>query len=185
MCCGAHGVVVSHLLRMRKALGSNPSVSMRAHRGRRGKARRLSGGSTCTTTGAPTPQWLPHSCVGEAHHAAARHNADRASFTGTCLRAHGVVVSHPLRMRKALGSNPSVSMLVHAGRCGKARRLSGGFTCTTARVPVPQWLPRSCVGAAQHAAVWHNAERASFTGTCLRAHGVVVSHPLRMRKALG
>ena len=26
-------------------------------------------------------------------------------------RAHGVVVSHPLRMRKALGSNPSVSML--------------------------------------------------------------------------
>ena len=25
-------------------------------------------------------------------------------------RAHGVVVSHPLRMRKALGSNPSVSM---------------------------------------------------------------------------
>ena len=26
-----------------------------------------------------------------------------------CLRAHGVVVSHPLRMRKALGSIPSVS----------------------------------------------------------------------------
>ena len=26
--------------------------------------------------------------------------------------AHGVVVSHPLRMRKALGSNPSVSMAV-------------------------------------------------------------------------
>ena len=25
--------------------------------------------------------------------------------------AHGVVVSHPLRMRKALGSNPSVSIL--------------------------------------------------------------------------
>ena len=25
-------------------------------------------------------------------------------------RAHGVVVSHPLRMWKALGSNPSVSM---------------------------------------------------------------------------
>ena len=32
---------------------------------------------------------------------------------GTVLghRAHGVVVSHPLRMRRALGSNPSVSML--------------------------------------------------------------------------
>ena len=27
---GAHGVVVSHLLRMRKALGSNPSVSISA-----------------------------------------------------------------------------------------------------------------------------------------------------------
>ena len=25
-------------------------------------------------------------------------------------RAHGVVVSHPLRMRKALGSNPSASI---------------------------------------------------------------------------
>ena len=29
-------------------------------------------------------------------------------------RAHGVVVSHPLRMRKALGSNPSVSILLQA-----------------------------------------------------------------------
>ena len=28
-------------------------------------------------------------------------------------RAHGVVVSHPLRMRKALGSNPTVSILSH------------------------------------------------------------------------
>ena len=28
----------------------------------------------------------------------------------TSQGAHGVVVSHPLRMRKALGSNPSVSM---------------------------------------------------------------------------
>ena len=30
------------------------------------------------------------------------------------LRAHGVVVSHPLRMRKALGSIPSVSILSFA-----------------------------------------------------------------------
>ena len=30
------------------------------------------------------------------------------------MGAHGVVVSHPLRMRKALGSNPSVSTPVHA-----------------------------------------------------------------------
>ena len=28
-----------------------------------------------------------------------------------CIGAHGVVVSHPLRMRKALSSNPSVSVL--------------------------------------------------------------------------
>ena len=36
----------------------------------------------------------------------------------TAQRAHGVVVSHPLRMRKALGSNPSGSTcLVHV--CGQ------------------------------------------------------------------
>ena len=88
-------------------------------------------------------------------------------------RAHGVVASHPLRMRKALGSNPSVSMRARTGRCGKARRLSGGLTCTATGAPAPQWLPRSCVGDAQHAAARHTADRASFTGTCLRAHGVV------------
>ena len=33
-------------------------------------------------------------------------------------RAHGVVASHPLRMRKALGSNPSVSML-RESQCAK------------------------------------------------------------------
>ena len=32
-------------------------------------------------------------------------------FSRSAVRAHGVVVSHPLRMRKALGSNPSVSIL--------------------------------------------------------------------------
>jgi hypothetical protein len=40
----------------------------------------------------------------------------------TCLSsgAHGVVVSHPLRMRKALGSHPSVSTCRAAagGKCG-------------------------------------------------------------------
>jgi hypothetical protein len=30
-------------------------------------------------------------------------------------RAHGVVVSHPLRMRKALGSNPSGSIVAACG----------------------------------------------------------------------
>ena len=38
-------------------------------------------------------------------------------------RAHGVVVSHPLRMRKALGSNPSGSMLVTIISPGAPARL--------------------------------------------------------------
>ena len=37
-----------------------------------------------------------------------------------CLRAHGVVVSHPLRMRKALGSIPSVSKLAKLKRRNNA-----------------------------------------------------------------
>ena len=69
----------------------------------------------------------------------------------TYQRANGVVASHPLRMRKALGSNPSVSILPRrtphagaaagvgqklcarsAGRCGRGRMgggLAGGGTC--------------------------------------------------------
>jgi hypothetical protein len=35
---------------------------------------------------------------------------------GSCIWAHGVVVSHPLRMRKALGSNPSVSIFCKASK---------------------------------------------------------------------
>ena len=35
-----------------------------------------------------------------------------------CIGAHGVVVSHPLRMRKALGSNPSVSILIVIWKSG-------------------------------------------------------------------
>ena len=34
-----------------------------------------------------------------------------SNHNGIHQKAHGVVVSHPLRMRKALGSNPSVSIL--------------------------------------------------------------------------
>ena len=36
------------------------------------------------------------------------------------MRAHGVVVSHPLRMRKALGSNPSVSIFQPAAYLPRA-----------------------------------------------------------------
>ena len=42
---------------------------------------------------------------------AVRHNLQKMrSISADFHWAHGVVVSHPLRMRKALGSNPSVSI---------------------------------------------------------------------------
>ena len=47
--------------------------------------------------------------------------------------AHGVVVSHPLRMRKALGSNPSVSIF-HESSCFP-RELSKARPCAQ-RTPV-------------------------------------------------
>ena len=59
----------------------------------------------------PAQHRLPFGCMGKAALATPGCNGTVASFSGVPLRAHGVVVSHPLRMRKALGSNPSVSML--------------------------------------------------------------------------
>ena len=43
------------------------------------------------------------------------------AVTSFMQRAHGVVVSHPLRMRKALGSNPSVSTFHFTGCCKPLR----------------------------------------------------------------
>ena len=40
-----------------------------------------------------------------------RSNRAHSYCLAKMSRAHGVVVSHPLRMRKALGSNPSVSII--------------------------------------------------------------------------
>ena len=54
-------------------------------------------------------------------------------------RAHGVVVSHPLRMRKALGSNPSVSITFARGGL---TMLSG-----TAPLHVPRSKARSISNA--------------------------------------
>ena len=75
-----------------------------------------------------------------------------------CRWAHGVVVSHPLRMRKALGSNPSVSIcyslnafgeawhhlfvpsqhesfvMVHIGKIGLLRELNPGPLAPEARI---------------------------------------------------
>ena len=86
---GAHGVVASHPLRVRKALGSNPSVSI----------------------GEAVPQLLPlRSVFGGGDIQQVLLYAYRVLAAGSDHGAHGVVASHPLRMRKALGSNPSVSI---------------------------------------------------------------------------
>ena len=72
-----------------------------------------------TTSGAAQPSHPPHPRQKLRPHALAR-----AAFPGRGAilqqnldkqRAHGVVVSHPLSMREALGSIPSVSIL-HFGR---------------------------------------------------------------------
>ena len=55
------------------------------------------------------------------------------AVTSFMQRAHGVVVSHPLRMRKALGSNPSVStMRVTASEASVAPR---GFAYRHMSIP--------------------------------------------------
>jgi hypothetical protein len=64
----------------------------------------------------PTPAALSASRLGawpgSAFACGAGGWAGRHSGLSHMARAHGVVASHPLRMRKALGSNPSVSILV-------------------------------------------------------------------------
>ena len=106
----AHGVVVSHPLRMRKALGSNPSVSMHLIcQVSRSSLRLLSLPKSMhanTHRALPDVTWNSSTC--RAHETLLNFSL---LFSDTLIsRAHGVVVSHPLRMRKALGSNPSVSM---------------------------------------------------------------------------
>ena len=63
-------------------------------------------------------------------------------ITWICIRdswAHGVVVSHPLRMRKALGSNPSGSKLL---ACHPAR--SSWTACADSKQRFSEW-GRRCV----------------------------------------
>ena len=71
--------------------------------------------------------------------------------------AHGVVVSHPLRMRKALGSNPSVSMFFFRGKndyartrfvtacCARAMFLSSRHSMTSS---VARWTRKASAYAA-------------------------------------
>ena len=88
-------------------------------------------------------------------------NVHLLAWSGLCCHpcgAHGVVVSHPLRMRKALGSNPSVSMLclVRWSRiprpwrslalCAGCRltapwRRTGSLLCIIFVAPFPHTLP--------------------------------------------
>ena len=51
-------------------------------------------------------------------------------------RAHGVVVSHPLRMRKALGSNPSVSILIIIWKSGILPAVVAAIKMTTFVFPL-------------------------------------------------
>ena len=55
-------------------------------------------------------------------------------------RAHGVVVPHPLRMRKALGSIPSVSICVETQNCSAGR--AGTSQQTRPQLRAPKATPR-------------------------------------------
>ena len=66
-------------------------------------------------------------------------------LVGECTYgAHGVVVSHPLRMRQALGSNPSVSI---GAACLQLRR--------------PRRYSESCCGHASHCLAAFNVNATS------------------------
>jgi hypothetical protein len=82
--------------------------------------------------------------------------------TAEAYRAHGVVVSHPLRMRKALGSIPSVSICQHTAnaRPRQGRVPEQGLTSHEMRSgdcqdSLPEWskgvdsssTSESCVGS--------------------------------------
>ena len=57
------------------------------------------------------------------------HDINRQTIFNTW--AHGVVVSHPLRMRKALGSNPSVSILIIIWKSGILLAVVAAIKMTT------------------------------------------------------
>ena len=150
---GAHGVVVSHPLRMRKTLGSTPSVSMHSMLHAPWLEKDFSRPPATSTDSVSAVlfvglvSWLsiPLSARGSVfvQKNSLNHPASIFPLLRTCVPdflaervsqklrgmfscgwhhessgsgAHGVVVSHPLRMQKALGSIPSVSMhsMLHA-----------------------------------------------------------------------
>ena len=104
--------MLSHPLCLRKALGSKPSVSITLLCGLGASLRRHARPSHSSAVSAQDDRselvvsraWSRVSCVSAGSAAL----IDLWSLLSDW--AHGVVVSHPLRMRKALGSNPSVSI---------------------------------------------------------------------------
>ena len=65
-----------------------------------------------------------------------KHNA-------SLQRARGVVVSHPLSMREALGSIPSVSILVHHAGAGRKGKTNGAQAARPAIMAPRQLSPQS------------------------------------------
>ena len=109
---GAHGVVVSHPLRMRKALCSNPSVSI-SRAGLPSCSCGDNARSLCLATHdlrLSTTEVVVTTASATSSRCCADKQQGSVLAAGSYHGAHGVVVSHPLRMRKALGSNPSVSI---------------------------------------------------------------------------
>jgi hypothetical protein len=121
-----------------------------------------------------------------------------ARMSCSFIRAHGVVVSHPLCMRKALGSIPSVSIV--SLRCPATPHC-----VVVARMPargqdsLAEWSKALAQGSSPRGRGFqphscHRVRRCFLVRRALaakpqvcndRAHGVVVSHPLSMREALG
>ena len=85
-------------------------------------------------------------CCGPSVKLMRGHSHIMTGFT-TAQRAHGVVVSHPLRMRKALGSNPSGSTcLVHV--CGQWHSLRTADASGLGAHMIVQTLSQTGVAAA-------------------------------------
>ena len=220
MATRAHGVVVSHPLRMRKALGSNPSVSILPHRVQcivpaPGVCRHLHTRTAC----GPVRAWVWGGGLGTGEEGPAG------------ITMHGT----PLRWSSGAGAAPALrrSHDQHGRRCSRGRHVlhmrcgrtpAAGWAKTH---PAPLWLsavhgwhPRGCEprtpastivpvatlwarrrGTAPHrfrrtgahttvsageSPAWQAGHMMSNHAlVSQRAHGVVVSHPLRMRKALG
>ena len=97
-----------------------------------------------------------------------------ASSCMTSHWAHGVVVSHPLSMREALGSIPSVSIFAaggpSAGTAAARRGLVHGATCRAKASLAPRRLapPRQTQG---------RGTRAGTTGNWAAGHGCRLGRP--------